>query len=351
MNKNSFNPHDTGIKNGNYFGFPNNPDSCDVLLISVPWDVTVSYRHGTSLGPESIIEASVQLDFFDYEIKNAWETSIASLPISNEIKKQNSELRKLAEEIIQKLELGEPLDEKLINNQKHINAQCAKLNRSIKDICSAHLSDNKHIGIVGGDHSVPLGLIEALCEKHDSFGILHIDAHADLRDSYEGFEFSHASIMFNVLKHKNISKLVQVAIRDVSAPEVLLSETDKRISVFSDYHLKEAEYNGKTWNQQCLEIVEQLPEKVYISFDIDGLTPDLCPNTGTPVPGGLDFNKAMHLLHVLHRSGKTIVGFDLCEVAPGKDNEWDANVGARVLYKLCQISINNEQLRITNTVS
>ena len=171
MNKNSFNPHDTGIKNGNYFGFPNNPDSCDVLLISVPWDVTVSYRHGTSLGPESIIEASVQLDFFDYEIKNAWETSIASLPISNEIKKQNSELRKLAEEIIQKLELGEPLDEKLINNQKHINAQCAKLNRSIKDICSAHLSDNKHIGIVGGDHSVPLGLIEALCEKHDSFGI------------------------------------------------------------------------------------------------------------------------------------------------------------------------------------
>ena len=71
-----------------------------------------------------------------------------------------------------------------------------------KDICSAHLSDNKHIGIVGGDHSVPLGLIEALCEKHDSFGILHIDAHADLRDSYEGFEFSHASIMFNVLKHR-----------------------------------------------------------------------------------------------------------------------------------------------------
>ncbi len=338
MNKKPFNPHETGIKNGNYFGFPNNPDSCDILLLGIPWDVTVSYRKGTSLGPESIIEASVQLDFFDYEIKNAWETSIASLPISNEVRKQNEKLRKLAEEIIVNLEQGLPLNQRLNKNQETINLNCAKLNKTIKEICLTQLSKNIIVGIVGGDHSVPLGLIEALCEYHNNFGILHIDAHSDLREKYEGFDYSHASIMFNALKNKHITKLVQVAVRDVSAPEIFLSETDKRISVFSDYLLKEDEFKGKNWNDQCLGIIGQLPDKVYISFDIDGLMPDLCPNTGTPVPGGLDFNKAMHLLHVLHRSGKSIIGFDLCEVSPGKDNDWDANVGARVLYKLCQIS-------------
>jgi len=85
------------------------------------------------------------------------------------------------------------------------------------------------------------------------------------------------------------------------------------------------------------QILEKLPYHVYISFDIDGLTPDLCPNTGTPVPGGLTFREADYLLHTLTTSGKKIIGFDLCEVAPSRDknNEWDANVGARLLYKLC----------------
>ena len=112
--------------------------------------------------------------------------------------------------------------------------------------------------------------------------------------------------------------------------------------------MKEAEYNGKTWNQQCLEIVEQLPEKVYISFDIDGLTPDLCPNTGTPVPGGLDFNKAMHLLHVLHRSGKTIVGFDLCEVAPARITNGMLMLGRGfyINFARYQLTMNNYELRI-----
>jgi agmatinase len=95
-------------------------------------------------------------------------------------------------------------------------------------------------------------------------------------------------------------------------------------------------FEGTTWAQQCQEIIAHLPEKVYISFDIDGLAADNCPATGTPVPGGLSFNQALYLLEKVVASGRKIVGFDLVEVAPAdKQDEWDANVGARMLYKLC----------------
>ena len=208
----------------------------------------------------------------------------------------------------------------------------------MKQTSSHFLHQSSIVGVVGGDHSSPLGLIEALSEIHHSFGILHIDAHADLRLSYEGIQYSHASIMNNALKCSGVKKLVQVAVRDVSSPEIALAQEDSRIVMFSDNHLKENEFQGVSWHQQCLIIVNALPEKVYISFDIDGLMPDLCPNTGTPVAGGLSYNQAVYLLHVLKRSGRQIIGFDLCEVSPGAESDWDANVGARILYKLAVLA-------------
>ena len=96
-------------------------------------------------------------------------------------------------------------------------------------------------------------------------------------------------------------------------------------------------FEGKKWDQLCKEIVDLLPNNIYVSFDIDGLDPKLCPNTGTPVPGGLEFDQVNYLFEKICESGKKIIGFDLCEVAPGKDN-WDADVGARILYKLCGFS-------------
>jgi agmatinase len=334
----NFNPNDVGVANGNFFGFPNNPDSCDILLISVPWDVTTSYKPGTSNGPEAMIDASVQLDFFDFEIPNAWETSMASLSLDEDVKTWNSAMRSKADLIIKNLEAGLPLTPELLKMQEEINFYSAAVNQKVKELSVHGIERGSVVGVVGGDHSCPLGLLEALGEHHQNFGILHIDAHADLRDAYEGFEFSHASIMNNALKINSVEKLVQVAIRDVSAPEIALSKKDQRINIFSDYQLKENEFRGMLWDEQCNLIVNEFPQKVYISFDIDGLMPDLCPNTGTPVPGGLSFNQAVHLLHTLHRSGKEIIGFDLCEVSPGKTSDWDANVGARILYKLCLVA-------------
>ena len=103
------------------------------------------------------------------------------------------------------------------------------------------------------------------------------------------------------------------------------------------------QFGGRTWSDICEEIISNLPQKVHISFDIDALTPENCPNTGTPVPGGLTFAQADYLIYKLCKSGKQIIGFDLCEVAPGAEGEWDANVGARILYKLLVYTAQNRK--------
>ncbi|MBR6814047.1 MAG: arginase family protein, partial [Tidjanibacter sp.] len=194
----------------------------------------------------------------------------------------------------------------------------------------------KIVGLVGGDHSTPLGVIKAVAKHHKGMGILHIDAHRDLRKAYEGFQQSHASIMFNVLSEvPRVSRIVQVGARDYCSAEAELAATDERVVSFEQALLDERRFAGESWSAVCQEIVEALPKDVYISFDIDGLSPDNCPSTGTPVPGGLSFGEAVHLIKSVVRSGRRIVGFDLVEVACGKMGDYDANVGARMLYKLC----------------
>jgi agmatinase len=111
-----------------------------------------------------------------------------------------------------------------------------------------------------------------------------------------------------------------------------------KVVPFTDFEIAEEKFQGMTWHEQCEQIIEQLPSNVYISFDIDGLTPDNCPTTGTPVPGGLSYQEAIYLLKLVAESGRKIVGFDLVEVAPAEEGEWDANVGARLLYKLCNLA-------------
>jgi agmatinase len=132
-----------------------------------------------------------------------------------------------------------------------------------------------------------------------------------------------------------VGKLVQVGIRDLSEEELeTIDSSNGRIEAFFDVDLKRAQRRGDSWDAIAKKIVATLPSSVYVSFDVDGLDPALCPHTGTPVPGGLQFHEATAILEEVARSGRTIVGFDLNEVSPGEDDDWDANVGARLLYKL-----------------
>jgi len=214
------------------------------------------------------------------------------------------------------------------------------LNVWVKKETAGILAKGKIAALVGGDHSTPFGAFEAVGEKLGSFGILHFDAHSDTRIAYEGFVHSHASIMYNALENiKAVEKLVQVGIRDVCQQEMdYVKSQGDRVRMFSDRELARRSFVGESFAKVTQEIVAALPQKVWVSFDIDGLDPRFCPHTGTPVPGGLDFREASYIIAELAKSGRTIVGFDVNEVAPNladEEDEWDANVGARLLYKLC----------------
>lgn len=332
-----FDPNGVGLDNGHFIGLPFDEKDAETVLLPVPWDVTVSFSDGTATGPQNILDCSPQLDLYDADMPQAWKAGIYFRHLDLQWLNRNEELRPLAEKYIEFLERGgnpsTELEYKTI--QKRINDACEELKNWVYLHTKQLMENGKRVGIVGGEHSVPLGFLEALAERHEAFGILQIDAHQDLRKAYEGFEYSHASIFYNALKISRLKKLVQVGIRDHCEAEMQLAESSNgRIEVWLDQRIRERILAGKSFQKLCKKIIAPLPHHVYLSFDIDGLRPDLCPNTGTPVPGGLSFSEAMVLMKTLVESGRQIIGFDLCETA-GTGHDWDGNVAARVLYKLC----------------
>lgn len=345
-----FDPNGIGHKDANIFGLPFTCEEAKVVIIPVPWEVTVSYGAGTAKGPETVFAASSQLDLFDPDCPNGWQAGIAMQAISPYWQAQSQTLREQAAEYIDFLanrDDSTPASEHLTAVAEAVNRASLELNYWVKTEASKLLAQGKLVGVLGGDHSVPLGLMQALAEQYSEYSILHIDAHADLRVAYEGFQFSHASIMDNTLNLPQVKRLVQVGIRDICHAEMeRIMDSHQRIIPFYDWDLKERQFVGKPWHQTCEEIIAPLSDAVYVSFDIDGLEPSFCPNTGTPVPGGLRFEEACYLLKRLADSGKKIIGFDLCEVASG-DDDWDGNVGARVLYKLINSMIRSQQLDVS----
>jgi len=335
-----FDPNSVGLQSNNIFGLPFEEENAQVVLLPVPWEVTVSYRPGTARAPEHIYDSSLQVDLYDSDVIDGWKQGFYMFPVDRNIRKKSDYLRQCAELIISYLIEGGHMEEngQLCGKLAEVNNGGKMLFDWVKEMTGRMLKDGKKVGLIGGDHSTPLGFIAALGEIHSDFGVLQIDAHADMRKAYEGFVYSHASIMYNVLQMiPQVSKLVQVGIRDYCDEEVaLIQNSGERVKTFFDKDIKEGQFEGKSWQQQCQEIIAELPQKVYISFDIDGLDPKLCPNTGTPVPGGFEMEQVFYLFKQLKKSGREIIGFDVNEVSNGShSNSIDAIVGARVLYKLC----------------
>lgn len=334
----SFDPNSPGDPDAQIYGLPFTCEEADIVLVPVPWEVTTSYGGGTSHGPKAIRAASFQVDLFHPEFPELWKRGIAMDEIPAALQEQSDALKKHAALVIE-AQTGTHSAKKKAKAAaalKLINAECAVMNDWVEQRCGYWMDQGKLVGLVGGDHSTPLGLFRAQAKRHKQFGILHIDAHLDLRIAYEGFAFSHASIMHNALAIPQLQRIVSVGIRDFCAQEnaVFLKAKD-RVRVVRSADIRAMQYEGATWKQQCDAIIDALPEHVHISFDIDGLDPTLCPHTGTPVPGGLWFEEATYLLSRL-AAKRRIIGFDLVEVSPGKD-EWDANVGARLLWHLCGV--------------
>lgn len=362
----SFDPDAAAQPGTGIFGLPHTFEQAGCVLVPAPFDATTSYGGGASAGPEAILAASAQVDLFDLQFGRVYEFGLYMQDIDESILTRSREARALAEPIIAKggADLDDAADRAIL---KKVEEASEWMNGVVYDRFKRVLESGRVPGLVGGDHSTPFGAIRACAERAlasgEPLGILHIDAHMDLRDAFEGFTWSHASIMFNVLRRiPNVRRLVQVGIRDFGEGELRVaaepapaqsspvnpndswitdhpahSGPNTRVVTHFDLDLFKRQSRGEAWEATCQQIVAALPRLVYVSFDIDGLDPALCPHTGTPVPGGLTFNHAGLLLETLARSGRRVVGFDLNEVCPSPDesNEWDANVGARVLYKLC----------------
>lgn len=326
--KSKYDPSGVGVK-GSIFGLPYSIEESDLVFIPVHLDTTVSYFDGTNNAPRFILEESSQLDLSLVYVDKPWELKMAYDHQSIVSTSENGKYRNIAKSLIQRMESGEEITNS--DELKQINDFCEKVKNSVKEKSQYYLNQGKKVGIIGGDHSSPLGLLEALSEKHD-FSILQIDSHMDLRKSYEGFTYSHASVMHNAMDIKGVKSLTQVGIRDFcEEEEIYIKNSQKPVITFYDKNIFWGYLEGKSWADITEAIVSTLSDKVYISFDVDGLDPSLCPNSGTPVAGGLSYNQVIFLIDSIARHGKQIIGFDLCETGPAS---WDANVASRILFQL-----------------
>ncbi|MEN8192872.1 MAG: agmatinase [Bacteroidota bacterium] len=268
-------------------------DNSDIVIYSAPLENTVSYGSGTKNGPKEILKASHYVEFYDEEMGKelCFEKGIATLPITSFDK---------------------------IKSKSAIN----KIEKDIQTL----IDDGKFVIMLGGEHTVTLGSVLAHHKNYDNLSILQIDAHSDLRESYNGSIYSHASVMRRIFEfNKNI---VQVGIRAQCKEEADLIKKEN-IKTFYARDIRQSKY-GKKWQK---EVIENLSKHVYITFDIDGLDPSIVPATGTPEPGGLFWDETLDLIKQVGKE-RNIVGFDLVELAPSKYHTASNFIAAKLVYKM-----------------
>ncbi|MGG9972648.1 arginase family protein [Ferruginibacter sp. SUN002] len=336
----TFDPNAVSSPNNNIFGLPFTKEDAKLIILPVPWEVTVSRHEGTARAPEHIFRSSLLVELFDTTFKDQWRKGYHMLEPDRKILLKSDYLRKEAELYINYITDGGVLTENkfMCKTIREINEGSLMLNNWVHDNTKSLFASDKLVGLLGGDLSTSIGYYKALASAQGEFGILQIDAHCSLRKAYEGFCYSHASAMYNALEEiPSIKKLVQVGIRDFCEAEWdYISDSNGRIKTFLDVSIKNKLAEGENWKNIADEIVDQLPDKVVLSYDIDGLDPKLCPNTSTPVYGGFEAAQVFYLFNRVLQSGRKIIGFNLNEIGISRD-EWDEKVGARVLFDLCNL--------------
>ncbi|MES2882234.1 MAG: arginase family protein, partial [Bacteroidota bacterium] len=265
----AFDPNSAGNPNNNIFGLPFTEDEARLIILPVPWEVTVSFGSGTARAPEQIMKASLQVDLFDAEAPDAWKEGFFMRETDRKVLMKSDYLRKEAELYIDYISQGEDVEKNnfMCKARREVNEGSHFLNNWVYYQTRDLLNQGKLVCLLGGDHSTPLGFMKAIAEKHGEFGILQIDAHCDLRKGYEGFEYSHASIMYNVLQEvPQMTKLLQVGIRDLSEGEfAILKEQPERISIYFHKDIRCRQFEGESFKQIVEEMISHLPQKIYIS--------------------------------------------------------------------------------------
>jgi len=277
----------------NFLGIETIPlESCEVVIVPFGLEKTTTFAKGTAKGPQKIIEVSPQLEYFDEELEK---------DIYKEVKIST---------------IGEP----------RIKKSLLGAIRQLEEIIDEIYKSNKFPLVLGGEHSLTLGSVRSALKKFSSFSILQFDAHADLRDEYEGTIYNHASVMRQCLKLNSLN-LVQIGIRNISTDTNefgFWKENQNRIKTF---------WAKDMANWKIKDIVESLKENVYLTFDLDAFDCSLMPATGTPEPGGLNWYQAMEILKAVARK-KKIIGGDVVELSPLSGLVAPNFVAAKLVYKI-----------------
>lgn len=338
-----FDPNTITPDNGNYFGIALEPERAALVLLSAPWDATASLRSGSSYAPDAVIEASRYVDFYEPLAPNTWRKGIATAPIDYSIQDLSHRLRSDAEGVI-KLhdELGISVLDNLMYERRlrRVNEGSAEMNLNLFKQVTRWLKQDKIVGVVGGDQSVTYSTVRALGHKYEKLGVVHIDSKCDMHESYQGFDFSHASTMYNILRDvPQVEKLVAVGVQEFSPIEWERATNDSRVSLYTAQDIWSRQFEGDTWANIVRSIINELPNDVYLSLDIDGLENECSPNRGHLTAGGLGFHRVVYLMERIVASGRRIVGFDITEVVPSIENKAEMRVVARLLFKMCSIAL------------
>lgn len=338
------NSNDNG---GYYFRDALSVQDAECVLVSVPWAVTSAAGQGSAYTPDAIIDASTSVSLYDIVSQTSIAGRVATAEVDYDLQESSLQLGGDATKVVSHIEDGGTLSgDYFIRKVNRINIGFRDMHRSVGKRVFRYADKGKIVGVIGGDHSVALGAVRSISSVYPNMGVLFIDAHCDLRPSGKIFAYSHLSIARNIIDEvPQISKMVQVGVRDMSQEELEFAQTNPKIELFCHEQLAHSLYNGQSWSSICDKVVETLPKQVYISFDIDALSPECCPHTKRPVAGGMTFDQAVALINRVAESGREIIGFDLTEIVPIMDSGVDAAVGARLLVKLCAAALKSKNNR------
>ncbi|WP_282135321.1 agmatinase [Seonamhaeicola maritimus] len=284
------------MKTKTYAGIPEKYaklEQSKIVLIPVPYDGTSTWLKGADKGPEAFLKASENMELYDIET--------------------NSEVYK------EGVFLADAINE---------NRSPEKMVEAVHQITKSFIKKNKFVTIFGGEHSISIGTIRAFNEAFDNLTVLHIDAHADLRKSYEGSTCNHACAVYEA---SQITNLIQVGIRSMDVHEKTVMDYDKT------YFAHEMAFDS-TWMDSA---IEQMTENVFITFDLDALDPSLLPSTGTPEPGGLFWYETLDFLKQVFKE-KNVVGFDIVELCPNENDKSSDFLAAKLYYKMLSYKFKNE---------
>jgi agmatinase len=260
-------------------------DNSGIIILPVPYDVTSTWIKGADKGPEAILKASVNLEFYDIET--------------------DSEAHKTGIHTLEPLEV-EDTPKALVN--------------SVYNKTNSIFREGKFPVILGGNHTVSIGSIKAAAEFYHNFSVLQLDAHTDLRQTYNGSIFNHSCVM---ARAKEFAQIVQVGIRSMASEELQFAEKNRI------FYAHELFYNKELFNSA----IDKLTENVYITIDIDVFDPGIMPSTGTPEPGGLGYYEVMHFLKNVVKH-KNVIGFDIVEFCPSESNKSPDFMAAKIIYQL-----------------